>query len=363
MWFDSYKNLDLLNGKITFILDGGEDMIEISYKDGMLIDVGYIAELSSYFITVVYNDDWTKPIEEICVKDKSVLFDKIQKTIYKYRSNNVMTSKKPYGLKTKRYSKPFTVFMGIAAICMSVFFMLYSAKYDPISREEAIMFSGEFESYKETNNSKYDSKLYFKSGKYFYVSHSFDSKEFLKRMNSLEKGTTLDILVNPNINYVIEMKIGAEELLNFEESQKAIDRQNNTFFVIGIIACISGIILVILTALEHIHGKTNRDLKQARQLTGITNSPIIRCADFSVKHKILLAAKVSGYEICYRRVKSVNELIVNGYVYDEKKAVIEFEHSLFAVIDGHKIEAGLDGTSSSFICFDEKLIYYKERMI
>ena len=85
-WFDAYKNLKLLNGKIRFIFEDDEDMIEILYKDGLLIDVGYIAHLSSYFITVVLNADWTKPIEEICVKDKLILFEEIQKTIYKYRS-------------------------------------------------------------------------------------------------------------------------------------------------------------------------------------------------------------------------------------------------------------------------------------
>ena len=85
-WFEAYQNLDLLNGKIRFILEDDEDMIEILYKDGLLIDVGYIAKLRSYFITVVLNDDWTKPIEKIGVKNKAILFDEIQKTIYKYRS-------------------------------------------------------------------------------------------------------------------------------------------------------------------------------------------------------------------------------------------------------------------------------------
>ena len=85
-WQDDYKNLNLMSGKISFISENDEDMIEILYKDGLLIDVGYIAKLSSYFITVVLNDDWTKPIEEIGVKNKAILFDEIQKTIYKYRS-------------------------------------------------------------------------------------------------------------------------------------------------------------------------------------------------------------------------------------------------------------------------------------
>ena len=61
--------------------------------------------------------------------------------------------------------------------------------------------------------------------------------------------------------------------------------------------------------------------------------------------------------------KTVNELIVNGYVYDKKKGILEFEHTLLAIIDGHKIEAGLDEMGYSFIAFDDELMGYKERMI
>ena len=36
-WYDVYKKLDLLQGKIEFILDDDQDMIEIHYNDGMLL--------------------------------------------------------------------------------------------------------------------------------------------------------------------------------------------------------------------------------------------------------------------------------------------------------------------------------------
>ena len=90
-WYDDYTNLDLLKGKIEFILEDDQDMIEIHYNDGMLIDVGYIDETpSTYYITVVSTDDekgWTAPLEEIEVKSKDKLFEKIQETIYKYRKS------------------------------------------------------------------------------------------------------------------------------------------------------------------------------------------------------------------------------------------------------------------------------------
>ncbi len=87
-WYDDYKKLNLSGGKISFILEDDEDMIEIHYKDGMLIDVGYIESMHSYFITVVSSDDaegWKNPLEEIKVEDKTALVEKIQATIYKYR--------------------------------------------------------------------------------------------------------------------------------------------------------------------------------------------------------------------------------------------------------------------------------------
>ncbi len=92
------------------------------------------------------------------------------------------------------------------------------------------------------------------------------------------------------------------------------------------------------------------------------NSIAFRAADTTFKQKILLDVVVDSYTICYRRVKSTNELVVNGYVYDEKKGILEGAHTLIAVIDNHKIEAGFDNTHS-FIRFDDELIAQKLRMI
>ena len=93
-WQDDYKNLNLMSGKISFISEDDEDMIEIHYEDGMLIDVGYIERMHSYLITVVSNDTdegWKNPLEEINIENKAELFDKIQETICNYRKKNYLT--------------------------------------------------------------------------------------------------------------------------------------------------------------------------------------------------------------------------------------------------------------------------------
>ena len=76
------------------------------------------------------------------------------------------------------------------------------------------------------------------------------------------------------------------------------------------------------------------------------NSNIIRPADKTVKHRVLLEKHMYSYDICYRRVKHTNELVINGNVYDEIEGIIEYPHSLKAWIDGHYILVGYDGVRS-----------------
>ena len=87
-WIETYNNLDLKNGEIEFICDDDQDMIEIRYDDGMLIDVGYVEEDRKYYITVVKSDDkngWQNPLEIVEVSSKEVLSAEIQKIVMKYR--------------------------------------------------------------------------------------------------------------------------------------------------------------------------------------------------------------------------------------------------------------------------------------
>lgn len=89
-WDSTYKKLDLARGKLQSFRDDDEDMLLITYEDGMLIDVGYITEDNTYCITVVSSDtaeSWSKPLGVFTLKDKSKLASELQKAIYKFRSN------------------------------------------------------------------------------------------------------------------------------------------------------------------------------------------------------------------------------------------------------------------------------------
>ena len=91
-WTDTYQSLDLKSGKIEFICEDDQDMIEIRYDDGMLIDVGYIEDYKKHFITVVESDNakgWEKPLAVREVDSREKLFNEIQKTIFEFRNKEI----------------------------------------------------------------------------------------------------------------------------------------------------------------------------------------------------------------------------------------------------------------------------------
>ncbi len=259
-------------------------------------------------------------------------------------------------------SKPAVLGIAIAIIILGLFFVFSQNENTPISRLEAVSYSGEFEKYEMWRNYR---TIHFKDGSTYEVYPHTETQAFQDMMKSLEKGTTLYILVNPNNDCVVEIKTDTEELLNFETSQKEIDSYDNGYIVIGIVACFGSVFLIVyvISSSTYKRKETSRQLKKTKSRIDGQNDPAIRCADYSAKSKILLEATAEGYKICYRRIKSVNELVINGVVYDEKKGIIEFEHNLSAVIGVHKIEAGYDEDSYSYIMFDGKRIAEKRRII
>ena len=91
------------------------------------------------------------------------------------------------------------------------------------------------------------------------------------------------------------------------------------------------------------------------------NSGILRMAE-ETKCRVFVEAESNGMHIVFRRVKRTNELVINGCVYDEYVALAEFAHTLTAKINGHKVEAIYDGTSSVKIFVDSELVAKKMRI-
>ena len=88
MWRKEFESLDLCGGTISFLCNDCEDMMEIRYPDGMLIDVGKAENDGIYYVTVVASDDvagWQHPLYEMPVPVRAGLYSNIQHAINRYR--------------------------------------------------------------------------------------------------------------------------------------------------------------------------------------------------------------------------------------------------------------------------------------
>jgi hypothetical protein len=78
----------------------------------------------------------------------------------------------------------------------------------------------------------------------------------------------------------------------------------------------------------------------------LPNSVPLRRIGDEEKVRVLLEEAYGTYHISYRRVKRLNQLVINNYIYDEVEYLIEPPHSLSAVLDGNQIEVGYDSVNS-----------------
>lgn len=102
---------------------------------------------------------------------------------------------------------------------------------------------------------------------------------------------------------------------------------------------------------------------QQPQIDATGNSIALRVADNDVKHRVLIDGNYLGHYVCYRRVKRINELVIDGYVYDDVEMLAESAHALNATIDGHRIQVGFDGVSHSYIRIDGEQVAKKLRLV
>lgn len=260
-------------------------------------------------------------------------------------------------------SKPFCICISVLAFFVGFIFIISQNSNTPIDRSEAISYSGEFESYDSYKNYCY---INFLNGESYSVYPHTTTNEFEDKMNSLKQGARLYILVNPNNEYVVEVRTANEEILNFETSQKDIASYDNGYTILGIAMCLLSIVFLICILFEIRNKRKLAD--EIRQKTedmksSLEDSAPLYEADFNKKYRTLLQITKDNLQIIYRRRMFVNELVINGMVYDEKRAIIEFPHRLFAKVNGKTIEAGLSENSSSYISVNGKIIKRKKRSI
>ncbi len=250
------------------------------------------------------------------------------------------------------------VIAGIFAILLGFCIVFFTPLgKQPIPLEEAVAYEGEFEKFRESKNY---STIYFTDGTEYDVYPHTLPGEFRDSMETLERGTKLYLLINPNTSYAVEVRTDNKELLNFESSQKEMADDQKGYVFIGGFLVLAGVLFIVYGIFLARHRKTEK--AKGSQKNPVSKAPLRTASD--KKGRILLEAQKGKYNICYRRVGFVNELVINGEVWDEYKAALEFEHRLCAVVDGNKIEAGYsEEDKESYIAFNGHWIAEKTRWL
>ena len=232
----------------------------------------------------------------------------------------------------------------------------------PVSREDALAYSGGFLSY-GTEEDAY--VILFEDGGEYWLDESTETPALRESLETMERGTVLHLLVDPRSDCVLELRTDTEELLRYDDAYVALKENATVGIVVGIVLAALGafLILFVLLRVRDDRLETTRMTEKAERRGESDGDVPLRAAESDPRCKILLEARVGEYSICYRRLRHVNELVVNGSVYDEKRGILEFAHTLTAVIDGHRIEAGLDSSNFSFIIFDGHLVVNRLRLI
>ena len=88
-WLIPFLAIDLCGGTLVPIVNDDEDMLEIRWTDGMWIDVGFIKDEETYYITTVADDtleSWNNPLSVVVITIREELPSALQKEIYRCRS-------------------------------------------------------------------------------------------------------------------------------------------------------------------------------------------------------------------------------------------------------------------------------------
>ena len=89
---------------------------------------------------------------------------------------------------------------------------------------------------------------------------------------------------------------------------------------------------------------------------------VIRSADPNVKSRTLVSADNGRHNIVYRRVKNVNELLIDNAVYAECVVSSDTAHKLEVIKEGHRITASTDYIGKMMITVDGQEVAAKYKL-
>lgn len=143
--------------------------------------------------------------------------------------------------KYKKKSEPLNrwvaLVMALISIFMGTVFLPELYSNQPIDREEATELTctyKDFTGHEKAKGGFTEIKLIFSDGSEQYIDASCVTDEIFKDIKETAHGTEFNMLVNPNNDYIVELVVNDEVILDFDTAQKALEIDGVGFFYLGI---------------------------------------------------------------------------------------------------------------------------------
>ena len=203
------------------------------------------------------------------------------------------------------------------------------------------------------------------SDTYYLVYEDNQTAEFEDAMSRMRPGTALTLYTAPGPTdddgeaTIYACGVTAQDTVLLEQ-EAGLKAANAAAWLFAGFLCLLSLLFLVNIFYWGVTAYTEKKRVDAAEsfMSGqMPTAGVRREAGTAMRYRVLATASNEAYQICFRRVKSATELVVNGRVYDEKKGFMSrFPHALFAVADGHRIEAGVGlgptGNRMHYILFD-----------
>ena len=160
--------------------------------------------------------------------------------------------------KYKRKSEPLNRWVALVMALISIFMgTVFSSTLllnQPITKQEATKLTCIYEDFKGGKRLLYDQDaeliLIFKDGSRQYIDVCCVTDEVYQKVKRIAPGTEIQSLINPNNDCVVELIVNDDVLLDFDYTQKQLERNGVGFFVLGLVMYGCAIFFIVQTVLD-----------------------------------------------------------------------------------------------------------------
>lgn len=134
-------------------------------------------------------------------------------------------------------SRPCAIFIAVLSLLMTIMFANVFFTNSPIDKSEATEKTAVFDYYEiqyRRRRSLNYLTLFFKDEERQDIRGCCVRRALIEEVEKLKKGTVLHMLINPDNNYIVELKANEKEMLNFDYAQKMLRQEGVGFLYLGI---------------------------------------------------------------------------------------------------------------------------------